>query len=51
MIFHLVKFSKKNADNFDGLINICAIIGGMFTIAGILDSVLLRIFSKNTKND
>ncbi len=44
----LVKFSKKNADNFDGLINVCAIIGGMFTIAGILDTLLLRIFHKNS---
>ena len=42
-----VKFEKKNPENFDGLINICAIIGGMFTIAGILDMLLLRIFNKN----
>lgn len=32
-----------NPNNFDGIVNICAIIGGIFTIAGILNSFLLRI--------
>ena len=30
-------------NNFDGIVNICAIIGGIFTFAGILNSFLLRI--------
>ena len=46
-----VKFEKNNPQNFDGLINICAIIGGMFTIAGILDTLLLRLFNKNSSKE
>ena len=39
-----MKYTKYYPGHFDGLINICAIFGGMFTIAGIIDSLLLKIF-------
>ena len=39
-----MKYTKYFPGHFDGLINICAIVGGMFTIAGIIDSILLRVF-------
>ena len=42
-----MKYTKYYPGHFDGLINICAIFGGMFTIAGIIDSLLLRIFKNN----
>ena len=42
-----MKYTKYYPGHFDGLINICAIFGGMFTIAGILDSLLLKIFRSN----
>jgi len=46
-----MKYTKYYTGHFDGLINICAIFGGMFTIAGIFDSLLLKIFrsKKETK--
>ena len=39
-----MKYTKYYPGHFDGLINICAIFGGMFTIAGIIDSLLLKLF-------
>ena len=42
-----MKYTKYYPGHFDGLINICAIFGGMFTIAGILDSLLLKLFKNN----
>lgn len=51
--FHIspmkMRYTKYFQGHFDGLINICAIFGGMFTIAGILNSILLKIFK--TKNE
>ena len=38
-----MKYTKYYPGHFDGLINICAIFGGMFTIAGIIDSLLLKL--------
>ena len=45
----LMKYTKYYPGHFDGVINICAIFGGMFTIAGILDSMLLKLFKKNSE--
>ena len=42
-----MKYTKYYPGHFDGLINICAIFGGMFTIAGIIDSLLLKIFKSS----
>ena len=44
-----MKYTKYFPGHFDGLINICAIFGGMFTIAGIIDSLLLRIFKSSSE--
>ena len=44
-----MKYTKYYPGHFDGLINICAIFGGMFTIAGIIDSLLLRIFKSSSE--
>ena len=38
-----MKYTKYSPGHFDGLINICSIYGGMFTIAGIIDSLLLKL--------
>ena len=44
-----MKYTKYYPGHFDGLINICAIFGGMFTIAGIIDSLLLKIFKNKSE--
>ena len=44
-----MKYTKYYPGHFDGLINICAIFGGMFTIAGIIDSLLLKIFKNSSE--
>ena len=35
--------------NFDGIVNICAIIGGVFTIFGILNQFILKVFQGHYK--
>ena len=35
-----VQFYQSSENVFDFLIHICAIVGGIFTIAGILDSMI-----------
>ena len=35
-----VKFSLKKESFFHFLVQICAIIGGIFTVAGIIDSLI-----------
>ena len=42
-----MKYTKYYPGHFDGLINTCAIFGGMFTIAGIIDSLLLKLLKGN----
>eukprot|EP01017_Pseudomicrothorax_dubius_P000503 TRINITY_DN0_c1974_g1_i2.p1 TRINITY_DN0_c1974_g1~~TRINITY_DN0_c1974_g1_i2.p1 ORF type:complete len:107 (-),score=29.17 TRINITY_DN0_c1974_g1_i2:55-375(-) len=35
-----VKFAQKRESFFHFLVQICAIIGGIFTVAGIIDSII-----------
>ena len=42
----LVKFTQYKPNRFKAIINVCAIFGGMFTIAGILDTIILK-FARN----
>lgn len=42
----LVKFTLFNPGHFNGIINICAIFGGMYTIAGILNTLILGMCRK-----
>lgn len=42
----LVKYSLITPNTFNAIVNICAIFGGLFTIAELLDSFLLGLFSK-----
>lgn len=44
----LVKYSLIKPNPFNAIVNICAIFGGLFTIAGLLDSFLLRLFSRKS---
>ena len=37
--------------NFDGIVNICAIIGGIFTIFGILNQFLLKVLQRHYKRN
>ena len=47
----LVKYTFVYPNPFKAIINICAIFGGLFTIAGFLDAFLLKLFySKPNKH-
>ena len=48
-----IKYSISYADWSNYFINICAIVGGMFVVAGIIESVLtngIGLFSSDDKN-
>jgi len=38
----IVQFHQDSENVFEFLVHICAIIGGIFTVAGIIDSVIHR---------
>ena len=44
-----MKYTKYYPGNFNRLINICVIFEGMFTIAWIIDSLLLKIFKNSSE--
>lgn len=44
----LVKFIQEKPNIFQVIINVCAIFGGMFTIAGIIDTLLLKIIKTSS---
>ena len=44
-----VKFSRERGSIFHFLVQVCAIIGGVFTIAGIIDSIIHRSVSNIIK--
>lgn len=40
-----MQFKQESEDIFEFLIHICAIVGGIFTIAGIVDAVIHKSVS------
>ena len=40
-----VKYEQKSENFFDFILYICAIIGGVFTVAGIIDALIHRSVS------
>jgi hypothetical protein len=48
----LLKYTKYIPNHFQSWINVCAIIGGLFTIISILDSIIIKIcgLEKKTKS-
>ena len=47
----LVKFKQYKTNKFTAIINVCAIFGGMFTIAGIIDTIILKITRNAIKHE
>lgn len=41
-----MKYSKSGTSFFHFIVECCAIIGGVFTLAGLTDFLLLKIFGK-----
>ena len=46
-----VKFTQYQKNMFEIVINCWAIIGGMFTIAGILNTLILRMINNSNFNE
>lgn len=44
-----IKFSQESVGFLHFLVQLCAIIGGVFTIASVVDSVLHKVFGKMLK--
>ena len=44
----LVKYTQIKPNMLDAVVNICAIFGGMFSVAGIFDMLILRFFKKSS---
>lgn len=45
----IVKYTQEKPNMLNAIVSVCAIFGGMFTIAGILDSLILKLFRKSGK--
>lgn len=46
----LVKYTQVKPNMINAVVNICAIFGGMFTLAGIFDMLILRFFKETKEN-